>query len=224
MSVHAELVKMFSTREEIDGKREPRVSRARGRQKEGRSGFLRATPNRFPGKTYLHTQDSATSYLSEPWHVCTEQMGNFFRAFLQKFQPIKLRSRASFSLPFLLHVRIKLLFLIRWMKCLALWHDVVWCVSMDQRYYRQPTRFNQPLWIHALTEPRREHTAEGGEGCVPFLQTESHHSSCKHFCHHRDSSELLKRHEFSPNSQCVNQIIVCFVCWLSHDCFWTHQS
>lgn len=120
MSVHAELVKMFSTREEIDGKREPRVSRARGRQKEGRSGFLRATPNRFPGKTYLHTQDSATSYLSEPWHVCTEQMGNFFRAFLQKFQPIKLRSRASFSLPFLLHVRIKLLFLIRWMKCLAL--------------------------------------------------------------------------------------------------------
>lgn len=59
---------------------------ARGRQKEGRSGFLRATPNRFPGKTYLHTQDSATSYPSELWHVCIEQMDNFFRAFLQKFQ------------------------------------------------------------------------------------------------------------------------------------------
>lgn len=71
---------------------------ARGRQKEGRSGFLRATPNRFPGKTYLHTQDSATSYPSELWHVCIEQMDNFFRAFLQKFQPIKLRSWALFSL------------------------------------------------------------------------------------------------------------------------------
>lgn len=93
-----ELVKTFSARKDIDSKREPRVSRARGRQKEGRSGFLRATPNRFPGKTYLHTQDSATSYLTEPWHVCIEQMDNFFRAFLQKFQPIKLRSWALFSL------------------------------------------------------------------------------------------------------------------------------
>lgn len=62
-----------------------------GRQKEDRSGFLRATSNRFPGKTYLHMQDSATSYLSEQWRVCIEQMDNFFRSFLQKFQPIKER-------------------------------------------------------------------------------------------------------------------------------------
>lgn len=97
-SVRVELVKVFSTREDIDGApREP----GEGRQKEGRSGFLRATPNRFPGKTYLHTQDSATSYPSEPWHVFTEQMGNFFRAFLQKFQPIKLRSWALFRSLFL---------------------------------------------------------------------------------------------------------------------------
>jgi len=75
-----------------------------GRQKEGHSGFLRATPNRFPGKTYLHMQDSATSYLSELWHVCTEQMDNFFRAFLQKFQPIKFRSWALFRV--LLSIRL----------------------------------------------------------------------------------------------------------------------
>lgn len=98
-SVRAELVRMISTREEIDGKREVPREPGEGRQKEGRSGFLRATPNRFPGKTYLHTQDSATSYLSEPRHVLTEQMGNFFRAFLQKFQPIKLRSWALFTAP-----------------------------------------------------------------------------------------------------------------------------
>lgn len=73
-----------------------------GRQKEGRSGFLRATPNRFPGKTYLHTQDSAKSYLSALWHVCIEQMDNFFRAFLQKFQPIKMRSSALFRVLFFL--------------------------------------------------------------------------------------------------------------------------
>lgn len=71
-----------------------------GRQKEGRSGFLQATPNRFPGKMYLHTQDSATSYLSELWHVFIEQMDNFLRAFLQKFQPINLRTWALFRLLF----------------------------------------------------------------------------------------------------------------------------
>lgn len=74
--MHVELVKMFSTREET-AKGAP-CELARGKQKEGRSGFLQATSNRFPGKTYLHMQDSATSYLSELWHVCIEQMDNFF--------------------------------------------------------------------------------------------------------------------------------------------------
>lgn len=87
MSMRVELVKMFSTREE---------SRRGwwwwwGRQKEGRSGFLQATSNRFPGKTYLHMQDSATSYLRELWHVRIEQMGHFFRAFLQKFPAHKIQ-------------------------------------------------------------------------------------------------------------------------------------
>lgn len=80
-----------------DGNGSP-VWAGEGRQKEGRSGFLRATSNRFPGKTYLHMQDSATSYLSELWHVCIEQMDNFFRSFLQKFQPIKPRTWALFIL------------------------------------------------------------------------------------------------------------------------------
>lgn len=80
-----------------DGKGSP-VWACEGRQKEDRSGFLRATSNRFPGKTYLHIQDGATSYLSELRHVCIEQMDNFFRAFLQKFQPIKLKSWALLSL------------------------------------------------------------------------------------------------------------------------------
>lgn len=66
VSTRAELVNTFSTREEMGV---PRHFCA-GRQKEGRSGFLRATSNRFPGKTYLHMQDSATSYPSELWHVC----------------------------------------------------------------------------------------------------------------------------------------------------------
>lgn len=97
MSMRVELVKFFHARGDRQQERAPHEP-GEGRQKEGRSGFLRATPNRFPGKTYLHTQDSATSYLSELWHVCIEQMDNFFRAFLQKFQPIKLRSWALFSL------------------------------------------------------------------------------------------------------------------------------
>lgn len=61
-----------------------------GRQKEARSGFLRATPNRFPGKTYLHTQDSARSYLGELWHVSIEQMDIFLKSFLaEMFIPLK---------------------------------------------------------------------------------------------------------------------------------------
>lgn len=98
LPMRVELVKMFSTREEIDGAREAPAWASEGRQKEGRSGFLQATPNRFPGKTYLHTQDSATSYLSELWHVFIEQMDNFLRAFLQKLQPINLRTWALFRL------------------------------------------------------------------------------------------------------------------------------
>lgn len=80
---------MSSTREDKDGAREARVSRW-GRQKEARSGFLRATPNRFPGKTYLHTQDSARSYLGELWHVSIEQMDIFLKSFLaEMFIPLK---------------------------------------------------------------------------------------------------------------------------------------
>lgn len=43
----------------------------------------------FQAKHICIRWDSATSYLSELQHVCIEQMDNFFRAFLQKFQPIK---------------------------------------------------------------------------------------------------------------------------------------
>ena len=84
---------MSSMREEID-ESEARVSRW-GKQKEGRSGFLRATPNRFPGKTYLHTQDSATSYLCELWHVSIEQMDIIF--FIIFFLQFSYRNYISLS-------------------------------------------------------------------------------------------------------------------------------
>lgn len=73
-----------------------------GRQKEDRSGFLRATSNRFPGKTHLHMQDSATSYLRE--HVRIEQMGHLFTDFCRKKKTTELHEVALYQILFMTRI------------------------------------------------------------------------------------------------------------------------